>query len=120
MPISGQTGTTTSLDLKTSVEVRPAEFSLIPSGKIFINLPVLKIRLSEINITFLFLPLFGIGRLEIATEPAKLEVDLSDTRIQARLERVAQVQVITRGEIRVNATLEGAATVTTGPLRLEV
>lgn len=120
MPISGQTGTTASLDLKTSVEVRPAEFSLIPKGKIVIGLPGMKIRLSQINITFLFLPLLGIGGLEMTTEPAKLEVDLSDTTIQTRLEKVAQLQVIARGEIRASAALEGNAAVTTGPLRLEV
>ncbi|MFN3467503.1 MAG: hypothetical protein ACK4WF_07360 [Candidatus Brocadiales bacterium] len=120
MPIRGQTGTMTSLDLKTSVEVRPAEFSLIPKGKIVINLPGLRIRLSQINITLLFLPILGIGSMEMSTEPAKLEVDLSDTTIQTRLEKVAQLQVTARGEIRASATLEGNTAVTTGPLRLEV
>lgn len=120
MPVRGQTGTTTSLDLKTSVELGPTELSLSPSGKIVINLPGLKIRLSEMSIIFLFLPLLRISGLEITTEPAKLEVNLSGTSVQARLEKVTHVEVITSGEIQASATLEGSTAVTTGPLKLEV
>ncbi|HHT9154600.1 MAG TPA: hypothetical protein ACFYD5_02175 [Candidatus Tripitaka sp. YC43] len=120
MSAKGQTGTVASINLKTSVELRPTEFSLSPRGKIVVSLPGLKIRLSEISIGLLFLPLLRLGGFEITTEPAEMEVDLSDTTIQTRLERAGQLQVITTGEIRANATLEGTGEVNTGPFKLEV
>ncbi|HHT9119566.1 MAG TPA: hypothetical protein ACFYD3_03335 [Candidatus Hypogeohydataceae bacterium YC41] len=119
MPVVGQTDTRASLELKTSVELKPLELSLIPSGKIVISLPGLKIRLPEIKIKLLFLPFLSISGLEITTEPAKLEINLSDITIQTKIEKITQLQVITSGEIKANAALEGAGAMTTGPLKLE-
>lgn len=119
MPVKGQTGTSTSLNLTTSVEVRPTELSVSPGGKIVIALPSLKIKLPEIKIRFLFLPLLWLSGFEITTEPAKLEINLSGTTIQTRLEKVTQVQVVASGEIKANVAMEGTAAITTGPLRLE-
>jgi hypothetical protein len=119
MAVRGQTGTIASLDLKTSVEIKPLELSVIPSGKLAITLPGLRIRISEIGIGLLFLPLLRLGSMELTTEPARLEVNLTGTTIQTQIERVTQVQVITSGEIRANASLEGTGAATAGPLRLE-
>lgn len=118
MSIKGQAGTATSLDLQTSVELAPSEISIGLGGKIVITLPGLKVRFSEIKIGLLFLPLLHLGSMEITTEPTKLDVDLSGVTIQTKLEKVTQVQVVTRGEIKANATLEGSGTVTTEPIKL--
>ena len=120
MSAKGQTGTVASINLKTSVELRPTEFSLSPRGKIVVSLPGLKIRLSEISIGLLILPLLRLGGFEITTESAEMEVDFTDTVIQTRLERAGQLQVITSGEIKANTTLEGTGEVNTGPFKLEV
>ncbi len=120
MSVKGQTGTVASINLKASVELRPTELSLSPRGKIVVALPGLKIRLSEIGIGLLFLPLLRLGGFEITTESAKLEVNFTDTVIQTRLERAGQLQVVASGEIKANATLEGTGEVNTGPFKLEV
>jgi hypothetical protein len=110
MPVKGQAGRKVSLSVSTSVEVKPVELSFSQSGKIGINLSVIKMRLSQIRMAFLFLPLPSLGAWEVSTEPARLEVNLSEIAIQTPQEKVTKMQVITSGEISANTSLEGDAT----------
>lgn len=58
--------------------------------------------------------------MEVTTEPASVEVDLSDTVMQAKMERVTKVEILTNGEVKAHAKLEGSGSLQGGPMSLEI
>ncbi|MEE9584663.1 MAG: hypothetical protein V3W51_04200, partial [Candidatus Brocadiales bacterium] len=89
-------------------------------GKVTLTLPAMKVKLPDVNMKLWFMPFIRVSGMEITTEPANLEVDLSETVIEARVERPTKVEVLTNGEIKVHAKLEGSGSLQGGPMSLEI
>ncbi len=120
MPLKGETDATTALDIKSSIDVQPTELKINPAGKISLTLPAIKIKLPDVKMKLWFMPFISVSGMEITTEPAVLEVDLADTVVEARIERPTRVEVLTNGEVRAHAKLEGSGTLQGGPMSLEI
>ncbi|MBI5124696.1 MAG: hypothetical protein HZA70_00510, partial [Planctomycetes bacterium] len=65
------------------------------------------------------MPFVSISGIEICTEPAKLEVNLSDTVMVGKIEKPTFVELLTSGDVRARADLEGGGTFTGGPITLQ-
>ncbi|MBI5125572.1 MAG: hypothetical protein HZA70_05000 [Planctomycetes bacterium] len=65
-------------NLENSVDIRPVELEINPSGKMTLELPHLKLFLSGLRLRLLFLPSLFIPRSEINLESAPVEVELGD------------------------------------------
>ncbi len=119
MPVRGSTEAVTTLDLKNTVNVQPTELKIHPNGKITIGLPGLKVKLPPIKIKVWGIPFLSMPPVEVNTEPARLEVNLSETVMTGRIEKPTYVELTTNGEVKANANLEGGGTFKGGPITLE-
>jgi len=119
MPVKGFTDATTTLNLKSAVNVQPTELKLQPNGKITIGLPGLRVKLPNIKMKLWFMPFVSVSGIEICTEPAKLEVNLSDTVMVGKIEKPTFVELLTSGDVRARADMEGGGTFTGGPITLQ-
>lgn len=119
MPLKGSTDAATTLNLKSAINVQPTELKVQPNGKITIGLPGLRIKLPDVRVKLWFMPLMRISGMEITTEPARLEIDLSNTEMLGKLERPTFVELLTNGEVKASAALEGGGTFTGGPITLQ-
>ncbi|HHT9119565.1 MAG TPA: hypothetical protein ACFYD3_03330 [Candidatus Hypogeohydataceae bacterium YC41] len=119
MPVKGSTDATTTLNLKTAVNVQPTELKLHPNGKITIGLPGLRVKLPDIRMKVLGIPFIRIFGVEVNTEPMRLEVNLSETVMMGRIEKPTFVELLTSGEVKASANLEGGGTFTGGPITLQ-
>ncbi|MCB7128292.1 MAG: hypothetical protein J3T61_01990 [Candidatus Brocadiales bacterium] len=120
MPLKGETDATTTLDVKSSIEVQPTELKVNPAGKVTITLPAVKVKLPEIRMKLWFLPFIRLSGMEVTTEPASLQVDLADTVMQASIEQPTKVDILTNGEVRARVKLEGSGSMQGGPMSLEI
>ncbi len=120
MPLKGETDATTSLDVKSAIDLQPTELKVNPAGKVTLTLPAMKIKLPDVKMKLWFMPFIRVSGMEVTTEPANLEVDLADTVMQAKIERSTKVEVLTNGEIRAKAKLEGSGSLQGGPMSLEI
>ncbi len=120
MPLKGETDATTSLDIKSSIEVQPTDLKVNPTGKVAISLPSMKIKLPDIRVKLWFLPLIRVSSLEVTIEPADDQVDLTETIMQASIERPSKIDILTNGEVRARAKLEGSGSMQGGPISLEI
>ncbi len=120
MPLKGETEATTTLDVKSSIDVQPTELKVNPAGKVSLTLPAIKVKLPDVKMKLWFMPFIRVSGMEITTEPAVLEVDLADTVVEARIERPTRVEILTNGEVRAHAKLEGSGTLQGGPMSLEI
>lgn len=119
MPVKGSTDAVTALNLKNTVNVQPTELKLQPNGKVTIGLPALRVRLPDIKMKLWFLPFVSVGGVEISTEPAKLEINLSETVMVGKIEKPTFIEMFTSGEVKARADLEGGGTFTGGPINLQ-
>lgn len=119
MPIKGYTDAVTTLNIKSAVNVQPTELKLHPSGKVTIGLPALRVKLSDVKMKLWFLPFVSVSGVEISTEPAKLEINLSETVMVGKIEKPAFVEMLTSGDVKARADLEGGGTFTGGPISLQ-
>lgn len=119
MPVKGSTDVVTTLNLKSAVNVQPTELKLQPNGKVTIGLPALRIRLPDIKMKLWFLPFVSIGGVEISTEPVKLEINLSEMVMVGKIEKPTFVEMLTSGDVKARADLEGGGTFTGGPISLQ-
>ncbi len=119
MPVKGSTDATTTLDLKSAVNVQPTELKIHPNGKITIGLPGLKIKLPDVTTKLWFIPFVRVSGVEINTEPARLEVNLADMVMVGKIEKPTVVELLTNGDVRARADLEGGASLTAGPITLQ-
>ena len=120
MPLKGETDVSTQLNVKTAVDLQPTELKINPAGKITVNLPGLKVHLPAIKVKLWFLPIVNMTGLEVSTEPMSMEVDLSDAVVQGKIERTTHVDLITSGEVKARARLQGAGSFQGGPITLEI
>ncbi|MFQ5861637.1 MAG: hypothetical protein ACE5IC_00840 [Candidatus Brocadiales bacterium] len=120
MPLRGETDATTSLDVKSAIDLQPTELKINPAGKVTLTLPGMKIRLPDVKVKLWFMPLIRVSGMEVTTEPANLEVDLSDTTMEARVERATKIEILTNGEVKAHAKLEGSGSLQGGPMSLEI
>ena len=120
MPLRGETDATTQLNIRTGVDLQPTELKINPGGKITVNLPGLKVRLPAIKMKLWFLPIVNMSGLEVSTEPISLEVDLSDAVVQGKIERTTHVDLLTSGEVKARARLQGTGSFQGGPVTLEI
>jgi hypothetical protein len=119
MPVKGSTDATTTLNLKSAVNVQPTEMKIQPNGKVTIGLPGLRVKLPDVKIRFLGIPLMRVGGMEINTEPARLEINLSETVMVQKIEKPTYIELLTNGEVKASANLEGGGTFTGGPITLQ-
>ncbi|MFQ5957052.1 MAG: hypothetical protein ACE5KK_04705 [Candidatus Brocadiales bacterium] len=120
MPLRGETEATTSLDVKSAIDLQPTELKINPAGKVSLTLPAMKIKLPDVKMKLWFMPFIRVSGMEITTEPANLEVDLADTVMQAKVERPTKVEILTNGEVKAHAKLEGSGSLQGGPMSLEI
>ncbi len=120
MPLRGETDATTSLNVKSAIDLQPTELKINPAGKVTLRLPSVKVRLPDITTKLWFLPMIRISGMEITTEPASIEVDLSETAMEVRVEHATRVEILTNGEIKARAKLEGSGSFQGGPMSLEI
>ncbi|MEE9199829.1 MAG: hypothetical protein V3V45_00115 [Candidatus Brocadiales bacterium] len=120
MPLKGETDATVSLDVKSSIEVQPTDLKVNPAGKVTISLPSIKIKLPDIRVKLWFLPLIRVSSLEATIEPADVRVDLTETVMQASIERPSKIDILTNGEVKTRAKLEGSGSMQGGPISLEI
>jgi hypothetical protein len=119
MPVKGSTDAATTLNLKSAVNVQPTELKINPNGKVTIGLPGLRIKLPDIKMKLWFMPFLRISGIEVNTEPARLEVNLSETVMVGKIEKPTFVELLTTGEVKARAELEGGGTFTGGPITLQ-
>lgn len=120
MPLRGETDATTLLDVKSAIDIQPTELKINPGGKVSITLPGIKIKLPEVKMKLWFLPFIRLSGMEITTEPANIGVDLSETVMEVRVERETRVEILTNGEVKAHAKLEGSGSLQGGPMSLEI
>lgn len=119
MPVKGTTDAVTSLNLKSAVNVQPTELKLQPNGKVIIGLPALRIKLPEVKMKLWFMPFISISNIEVTTEPARLEINLAETTMIGKIEKPTFIEMLTSGDVKARADLEGGGTFTSGPISLQ-
>ena len=120
MPLRGETDATTLLDVKSAIDIQPTELKINPGGKVSISLPGIKIKLPDIKMKLWFLPFIRLSGMEVTTEPASIGVDLSETVMEVGVERSTRVEILTNGEVKARAKLEGSGSLQGGPMSLEI
>ncbi len=120
MPLKGDTQATTSLNVKSSIDVQPTELKINPSGKVTLSLPAMRIKMPDVKMKLWFMPFIRVSGMEITTAPANLEVDLSDTVMAAQIDNPTKIDILTDGEVKVAAKLEGSGSLQGGPISLEI
>lgn len=120
MPLRGETEATTTLDVRSAIDVQPTELKINPAGKVTLSLPAMKIKLPDVKMKLWFMPFIRVSGMEVTTEPASLEVDLADTVMAAQIERPTKVEILTNGQVKARAKIEGSGSLQGGPMSLEI
>ena len=120
MPLRGETEATTSLDVKSAIDIQPTELKINPAGKVTLSLPAMKIKLPDVKMKLWFMPFIRMSGMEVTTEPASLEIDLADTVMAAQIERPTRVEILTNGQVKTHAKIEGSGSLQGGPMSLEI
>lgn len=120
MALKGTTSTSSSLNVKTALDIQPAELKLSPAGKVTLRISGLKVGIPDVKLKLWFFPLMQISSIELSTDPMHLEVDLDQTSLNGKIERPTRLELQSDGELNVKADIEGTGVLKGGPLQAEV